>query len=158
PYGMTWNGDAILAGGGPRGIIRIPVRGGSSEVLFAAHDHEVLHGPQMLPDGRSVLYTVARQDESWDTGEVVVQQVGSTERKTIVEGGSDGRYLSSGHIVYVVGGVLFARRFDVNRLEAVGSPLPVVDGIARATGGQTGSAQLAVSNNGSLVFISGPAA
>ena len=80
---------------------------------------------------------------------------GSGERKTIVEGGSHARYVSTGHIVYVVGGVLFAAPFDERRLQVSGRAVPVVDGMMRGVFGNT-SAQYGVSLKGSLVFVPGP--
>ena len=41
----------------------------------------------------------------------------SGDRKTVIDGGSDARYLSTGHLVYAVGGVLYAARFDLGTLE-----------------------------------------
>ena len=65
-------------------------------------DGEIAHGPQMLPDGRSVLFTVATGSSAdrWDKAKVVVQSLDSGERKTVIDGGSDGRFLPTGHIVY----------------------------------------------------------
>ena len=57
------------------------------------------HGPQLLPDGRTVLFTLART-ASWDEAEIVVQSLESGARQTIITGGTDGQYLPTGHLVY----------------------------------------------------------
>ena len=44
----------------------------------------------------------------WDKAQVVVQSLKSRQRKILVEGGSDARYLPTGHLVYALGGSLFA--------------------------------------------------
>ena len=57
--------------------------------------------------------------------------------------------------MYALGGVLFAIRFDPRRLQISGGPVPVVEGVRRATGG-TGAAQFSVAANGSLIYVPGP--
>ena len=79
-------------------------------------DGEAVYGPQVLPDGRSVLFTVAATTagtDRWDKGRIVVQSLASGERKTLIDGGgSDARYVPTGHLVYALSGVLFAVPFD----------------------------------------------
>ena len=159
PYGMSWTGDSLLVGQGPKGIVRVRDGGGAAEVVIKVNDDEIANGPQLLPDGRSVLFTLASgtDAERWDKAQIVAQAIGSTERKTIVKGGADGRVLRSGHLVYAVGGVLFAVPFDARKLETVGGPVPVVEGVSRSTGLQTGAAHFAVSHTGTLAYIAGPA-
>src|SRR5262249_2939665 len=67
----------------------------------------------------------------------------------------DARYVPTGHLVFARGGVLFAAPFDLHRLTVVGGPVPVVEGVRRAT--VTGAALFAFSSNGTLAYISGPA-
>jgi hypothetical protein len=44
---------------------------------------------------------------------------------TLVEGGSAGMYLPSGHLVYARGGSFFAVAFDAARLKVLGPPVEV---------------------------------
>ena len=44
------------------------------------------------------------------------------ERKVLIQGGSDARYVPTGHIVYVRAGALMAAPFDLDRQEVTGSP------------------------------------
>ena len=76
----------------------------------------------------------------------------------IVDGGSDARYLPSGHLVYAVSGTLFAVAFDAERLTPRGNRVAVVEGVRRvgASGASPGVAQYAVSANGMLAYIAGP--
>jgi hypothetical protein len=85
----------------------------------------------------------------------VAQSLATGERKVIVAGGSDGRYLSSGHIIYARGGNIMAVPFDEKKLETKGSPVPVIEGVWRASSGQTGAAHLTVADTGALAFIPG---
>jgi serine/threonine protein kinase len=161
-WGMSWSADEIVYGAGPRGIMRVSANGGMPEQIVRVESTELAASPQMLPGNRAVLFTLAAGatrgagTEQWDTARIVVQTLGSGERKTVVESGSHARYLSTGHIVYVVGGVLFAAPFDERRLQVSGRAVPVVDGIRRGVFGST-SAHYSVSGSGSLVFVPGPA-
>ena len=134
----------------------MPASGGAATVLIAGRENEIVHGPQMLPGNRAVLFTVGAEGQPWDNARIVVQDIASTERKTIITGGSDGHYLTTGHIVYSVEGVLFAVPFDAVKLETSGEPRRVVEGVARSFGNVTGTAQFAVSRTGSLVYVPGP--
>jgi DNA-binding beta-propeller fold protein YncE len=92
----------------------------------------------------------------WDNARIVVQSIRSGERTTVLEGGSDARYLPTGHLVYAVGGTLFAVRFDVARLATLGNRVPVVEGVRRSSGLVTGAAHYAVSDTGNLIYVPGP--
>jgi Tol biopolymer transport system component len=127
-------------------------------------DNEEASGPHMLPGGRSVLYTLINSNGAilnWEAAQIVVQTVGSPERRTFRMSGADARYVPSGHIVYALGGVLFAVPFDVRRLEVTGGPVSVVEGVASGNFGAanpgTGAAQFDFSRTGSLTYVAGPA-
>jgi Tol biopolymer transport system component len=157
--GMSWDESGIVFGQGGRGIMRVSADGGAPEVLVTVKDGETAHGPQILPDGQTVLFTLASGSagDRWDKAQIVVHSLKSGQRKTLVVGGSDARYLPTGHLVYALGGTLFAVPFDPGRLEISKGATPVLEGVRRSLGGITGSAQFATSNTGSLVYIPGPA-
>ncbi len=164
PHGMTWTNGEILYGDpsspANRGIVRVAAAGGKPEVIVKIGTDEIAHGPQMLPDGEHVLFTLAQGENGpsrWEKAQIVVQSVRTGERKTLVEAGTDGRFLPTGHLAYALGGVVHAVRLDLAKLEVVGAPVPILEGVRRAPAGATGSAQFAVSASGSLVFIPGPA-
>jgi serine/threonine-protein kinase len=158
PFGISWGRDAIVFGQGSKGIMRVSPNGGQPSVLVSVKEGEAAYGPQVLPDGQHVLFTLATGTSSgrWDNAQIVVQSLASGERKILIEGGSDARYLPTGHLVYALGGSVFAVAFDVRRLELRGGPVPMVEGVRRTTGGTTGAAQFSVSSTGSLVYVPGP--
>ena len=160
PFGVSWGVDGIVFGQGSKGIMRVSPNGGQPERLVSVKDGEVAHGPHVLPGGQAMLFTLATGTgaDRWDKAQVVVQSLKSGERKTLVNGGFDARYVPTGHIVYAVGGTLFALPFDAKRLEVAGGPVPIVEGVQRLTGGTiAGSVQFSFSDTGSLVYIPGPA-
>jgi serine/threonine-protein kinase len=115
----------------------------------------------MLPGGHAVLFALAKGGaaDRWNKAQIIVQSLKSGERKILVEGGSDARYVPTGHLVYALGGTLFAVPFDARRLQVTSGPAPVLEGVARAAlgGGNAGTAQFSVSNTGSLIYSPGPA-
>ena len=159
PFGLRWNTDGIVFGQGSKGIMRVSANGGRPEVLVSVKNGEVAYGPQVLPDGEWVLFTIATANtrDGWDKAQIVVQSLKTSERKTLVAGGSDGRYVPTGHIVYALGGVLFAVSFDLRHLNVTSGPVPIVEGVSRSNTGTSGVAHFSISSTGSLVFVPGPA-
>jgi serine/threonine-protein kinase len=158
PLGMSWDANGILFGQGPtRSIMRVSPNGGAPETLVKADT--IPYGPQLLPDGDTLLYTLAAVDESdrWDKAQIVAQSLKTGVRKVLVDGGTDARFVGSGHIVYAIGGVLFAVPFDARKLAVTGGKAPVVEGVSRADTAITGDAQYSVSRNGTLIYLPGPA-
>ena len=64
-----------------------------------------------------------------------------------------GRYVRSGHLLYIQGDTLFAAPFDVERLETSGAPVAVVQGVRTLT--ESASSWFDVSENGTLVYVPG---
>jgi len=169
PTGLRWGSGGILfvqpenatvSDPNPRanGIMRVSADGGVPEMLIALKAGEVAYGPQLLPGEGQLLFTLATRTtpDRWDKATVVVQSLSSGQRKVLIEGGSDARYLPSGHLVYAVAGSLFAVAFDVDSLEVRSAPVSVVEGVRRADANSTGGAHYSVSDNGTLVYVAGP--
>jgi eukaryotic-like serine/threonine-protein kinase len=155
-YGMSWIGDHLVFGEGGTRIVRVPIAGGTPQVLVSVEAPEGVSSPSILPDGNHLLFTHARlisPAERWTRAHVVVQSLETGERRIVVDGGADGRYLASGQLVYAVGGVVYGASFDVDRLAIRGTPAPLIEGVRR--GAPTGAAQFAVSTTGSLAYLPG---
>jgi hypothetical protein len=138
--------------------MRVSQNGGAPEVIVRVKEGEQAHGPQLPPGGQHVPFTVATGTafDRWDDARIIVQSLTSGERKTLIDSGSDARYVATGHLVYAISGSLFARPFDAQRLEVMGDAVPVVNGISRSVGAVTDAAHFSVSRTGSLVYIPGP--
>src|ERR1051325_6836682 len=154
PRGIWWGADnSILFGHISRGVFRVSPKGGTPEPVTALDSAagEVSHRfPQLLPDGKSVLFTIKNNNiVTFDEAVIAVQRLGTGERKILVHGGTFARYLPSGHLTYLRGSTLFAVPFDLDRLEVTGPPQPVVEGGWLNRG--SGDANLAFSNTGTLV-------
>jgi eukaryotic-like serine/threonine-protein kinase len=162
PAGVSWDGDWVFFGHA-EGISRVRSSGGTPEVLATLKAGEYGGSPRLMPGGRAVMFSVARGNsiELWNAAEIVVQDLASGERKVLARGGSDARYVPTGHLVYAVDGVLRAVPFDLDRLEVTGAAVPVVLGVQRlstrlVTSLSSGSAYYSLSDTGSLVYVPGP--
>lgn len=61
------------------GIVRVSRDGGAPQVVIRVKDGEEAHGPQLLPDGQHVLFTLASGGDfdRWDRAQIVVQSLTS---------------------------------------------------------------------------------
>ena len=86
---------------------------------------EIACGRQLLPDGQTLPFTLATgiDADRWDKARIVAESLRSHEQKTLIDGGSDGRHLPTGHLVYAHSGVIYAVPFDLKRLMPAGDPV-----------------------------------
>ena len=108
--------------------------------------------PEFLPGGEAVLFTITPFGGSIDNAQIAVLDLRTGTSKVLIRGGSHAHYVPTGHLVYGVAGTLRAVAFDLGRMEVVGTPAPVFEGVV-TTG--FGAANVAVAANGSLVYVPG---
>ena len=136
-------------------LMRVSAEGGTPEPLTPSADGEVAQlWPQILPGGKAVLYTSSDVVGAYNGANLVVQPLPDGPRKIVQRGGFYGRYVPSGHLVYIHDGTLFAAPFDLDRLELTGPPALALEGVA--SNSITGGAQFSVSASGALVYLPGP--
>jgi serine/threonine protein kinase/Tol biopolymer transport system component len=154
--GGSWgeDGNIIAALSNNGSLSRIPSSGGPPTSVTDLQNGERTHRwPQILPGGKAVLFTTSTTTSAFDAANVEVMSLADHHTKTLVRGGTFGRYLPSGYLVYTNRGTLFAIPFDVDRLEVHGTPAPVLDQVGYNAG--NGSAQLDFSQTGTLIYRSG---
>ena len=110
--------------------------------------------PEFLPGGRAVLFTITSRDGNIENAQIAVLDLQTSTRKVLIRGGSDAHYVPTGHLVYGFAGTLRAVPFDLRRLEVVGTPAPVLEGVVTTA---DGAADVGIAANGSLVYIRGVA-
>ena len=160
--GGAWatDGTILFSPDYSEGIVlrRVSAGGGTPEPLESLADGEsTQRWPQILPGGTAVLYTSSSSSGDFSDANLVVQPLPRGPRKIVQRGAFHGRYLSSGHLLYVRDGDVVAAPFDLRRLEIVGKPVTALTGVA--SNADTGGAQFAVSETGTLVYSpDGPSA
>ena len=155
PFGASWGPDDTILFGQPDGIWQVPGTSGTPTRLIAVEEGELAHGPQMLPGGEWVLFTLRPQGVgSWDAAQIVVQSLVTGERMVLLEDGRDARYAETGHLVYALNGVVFAQAFDRDARQVLGGPVPLVEGVWDAPAA-TGAVHFSIARNGSLIYVPG---
>jgi Tol biopolymer transport system component len=164
-YGVSWGrSNQIVFAQQNGGLWRVSAAGGTPTAVtkLDGDSGEVSHRlPQFLPDGDTVLSTVTRSGfPSWDDTLVVAQSLATGERRVLIEGGADARFVPTGHLVFLRRGTLMAVPFDARRLQVSGAPVGLIADVMQAANIQplqidTGAGQFAVSDSGSLVYATG---
>ena len=104
--------------------------------------------PQILPDGKAVLFT--NIGSGFDEHQIEVYSLLTNKRRSIFKGGSYAQYIPTGHLIYGRNETLYAARFDIKQLKIIGPHIPVISGVMTP---QSWSAQCAVSPDGSIAYI-----
>ena len=128
------------AGGEPTVLTRPNRAGGEADHVW----------PEILPGGQAVLFTITATTGRLDQAQVAVLDLRTGTQTVLIRGGSDARYVSSGHLVYAAEGTLRAAAFDLARLAVVGTSVAVLSQVQMSA---TGAANAVVAANGTLVYV-----
>ena len=153
--GGTWHADGTIyfAAINNAGLSKVPAAGGAAVAVTTldAASGEVSHRwPQLLPGGTALMFNAWRgpgQDEK----SVDIVELATGRRIVVAQGGETPQYSPSGHIVYARNDDLFAIRFDLQGLRAIGEPVRLEESVS--TGGE--GTNFSVSANGDLAYVSG---
>jgi len=153
PSSASWGTGGVIVfspSDGARGLLRITDSGGDAQVIAspAGTEETAYRWPEIMPDGGAVVFTVMRNSGS----AIVAELLKTGERRVIIEGGADARFLSTGHLVYRSAGSLMAVAFDPRRVETAGVPIPVIEDLRY---GESGAGVYGVSSSGTLVYAKG---
>jgi eukaryotic-like serine/threonine-protein kinase len=153
PFGASWAEDGTVVFGQSDGIYRVPGTGGQAQRIITVEGVQLVSGPTVLPGGRALLYNVYVTD--WDAGSrIMIHSFETGENRVLIEGGSDARYVPTGHLVYALDNTLLASAFDLDEMEIVGGPVSVVEDVSRGVPA-IGAAQFTFSSQGTMVFLKG---
>ncbi|MEX0879184.1 MAG: protein kinase [Thermoanaerobaculia bacterium] len=156
--GASWGPDEtiVFSPANTTGLVRRSTStGGEKRVAWPDYDRgeTAFWWPEILPEANAVLFVVNRGDETFETASISALRLDGGQKKILVRGGTGPHYAPTGHLLYVRGGTILAAPFDATRLEVTGPAVPLLSGV-RTEG--TGAAQLALSANGTLVYLPGP--
>ena len=151
--GGTWNREGTIlftsiAGSVPIFRVSAAAGGEPAAVTQLEPGHASHRFPQFLPDGRHFLYYVQGTPE---VRGVYVRQLDGSVAKRLFDADSAASYTSSGHLLFVRQGKLFAQNFDPDRLTVSGNPFLVADQVALGVGAQ-GAAALSASISGPIAY------
>jgi len=153
--GASWSSDGtIVFGQAASGLMRVSAAGGEPQPLTSvpADSGEGHAAPHVLPGGNGILFEVSGL--SILARGVAVYTSATGEVRRLVDGGRP-HYVSSGHIVFERSGSLWAVPFNVDSLELMGEPFPVLEGVRV---NNSVAAEFVVSQDGTLVYAARSAA
>ncbi|MGD1096559.1 MAG: protein kinase, partial [Bryobacteraceae bacterium] len=159
PRGAAWRDDGtIVAAFNVNGALsRISSGGGTPQPVTKLQGALTHRWPQTLPGSEAVLFTLSRSIVDFEDASIAAVSLKTGEIKVLVRGGYFGRYLptsgSTGHLVYVHDGVLFAVPFDPARLELRGTAVPMLEDLAGDP--NSGAGQFTSTGQGTLVYRAG---
>ena len=155
PHGASWQGNRIVFSIGSR-ILSVSDTAGAPETLVVPPEGsgETVTRPQVVQDGKALVYTVRSSgpSTSFDDAQIVVQPLGGGPRRVLVDRGTDGRVLPTGHLTWIREGTLYAQALDLQTLQLTGGRVPILENVRESP---TGTAQIAFADNGTMVFASG---
>jgi serine/threonine-protein kinase len=164
-FGASWGSDdSIIFARVGGGLWRVSAAGGTAQAFIKPDTKKgelKFLLPQILPGDRAILFTVTHTPlPTWDDTEIVVQSLATGKRTVLIHGGADGRYLRSGHLLYLHRGTLMAVPFDLQRLEVAGGAVALIAEVMQAgntpnEASDSGAGQFSVSESGSLLYVPG---
>ena len=154
--GAHWGVDDLIVYGGLGGaLMQVAAAGGEPTVLFEPADQRRAGYPQVLEggEGGDVLFTVT--DQARVGVELHILDRATGEHRLLLPAAAAGRVVDTGHLVFARSGALWAVPWDDARLDVIGTPVPVVEGVRVDV---LGTVQYDVAGDGTLAYIPGTAA
>ncbi len=155
PTRATWTHDDMIYFGSNQGRLlnSVPASGGEPTTILDVTSFEGTLG-EILPDGQSALVMIqAPNSVNDDFSSIFALSLETLEKKLLIEGGYDARYVPSGHLLFARAGVLLAVPFDLERLEVQGEPQVVLQGVSMES--LFSQVQVSFSDTGTLVYAPG---
>ena len=169
--GATWSSKGTILFSDAGKLYTIPAAGGAATEVarpkVLAGETMVDTWPQFLPDGRnfivrSRIYTGHLNPVR---SEIQLGSLDSDQRRIVMESRNQAAITSSGHLLFVRNGALFAQKLDVGRAQLVGEQLSIAEDVVGANEGidvevspglrsPMGPAAFSVSMQGVLVYHS----
>ncbi|HTY36027.1 MAG TPA: protein kinase [Bacteroidota bacterium] len=136
-------------------VYRVSANGGTPVAVTTLDtaNGEISHRfPQVLPDGKTIIFTSKQNTiSSFDEAVIAAENPDSHARKVLIHGGSYARYLPSGHLMFARGSAIYAVPFDAKKVEVTGPPIMVVEG--GMLNYMSGDANYCFADNGVLVYV-----
>ncbi len=155
----TWGaGGFILFDGGTGDSIRqISASGGvvDAATILDSTALEIGHSwPWFLPDGEHFLYLSLSEAQPGSSNRDILKvgKINSHETISLMPVDSRVQYCEPGYLVYIIDNVLVAHRFDTDKLEVSGEPIPIASDVGSAS---NRLAHFSLSSDGTLVYQSG---
>lgn len=155
-FGGAWAADntIVFAASNASALSRVSADGGTPEpftTLDTTRGEFSHRWPEVLPDGRTVLFTIGTVGR-WDDADIAAQALDGGKRRILMQGGTFPRYATTGHLLYARRGSIYAVPLNLRTYDVTGAGTPVMDNVLESV---DGAAQFAISRAGSIAYIPG---
>ena len=158
-FGTSWGENGTIFYATRPGIFKVSSAGGMPESVTApAAGGERYLLPHVLPGGKALLFTSVTT--GWDTANILLYSLENGQHRVLIQGGTDARYVDTGHILYMKLGTLMAVPFDLASLQITGSPVALIEGVMHGINApngndETGAGEFALSPAGTMAYLLG---
>ncbi len=151
PDGASWSAnDTILFGDMEGGTLKsISASGGTPKRLGVGSP---VQGVSFLPDGKWAVGSTSNSNNP-DYNKIVIGSLDTEEGKSLLEGGTSPRSIP-GYLLFARTGSLMAVPFDAEKGKITGPATTVIESVRSEP---YGDAQYDVSQNGTLIYVTGSA-
>ncbi len=126
-------------------LYRVGSSGDEPELLLDSDSLSVVRA-HLLPNGKAVVFGTGAAPDS----RIFLFEIETGEVRELVPAGNQPRYVRTGHLIYGHGdGALMDVPFDIETLQATGSPVTLLPALSVYGGG---ASQFAVSETGTLIY------
>jgi serine/threonine protein kinase/Tol biopolymer transport system component len=156
-HGGAWAPDDTILFADAEGgaLLRISASGGAPKTVVTVGGLEPANwgfsNPEFLPDGETALVTLWRSQNP-DNYRIVALSLKSGKLSTVIEGGVNAHYLSTGHLVYARGATVIAAPFDDRTATVSGPGVTLIENVRSE---EWGAVQFTLARDGTLVYVSG---
>ena len=155
PRGGSWGDDGFVyfTTTNVSPIFRVSETGGAATAVtkLKPEQGEISHRwPQVLPGGKGLLFSIwtgPGPDEKW----IAVQSLPAGDHQVVIKGGTSGRYLSPGYLLYTRDDDLFVVPMNASTL-TVDKATPVTVPV-RVLGAAREGSDIAVSQAGAFAYL-----
>ncbi len=158
--GASWadDGTIVFAPAVNSPLLRISADGGEPRPLTAlqAAGRERTHRwPEVLPGGKTALFTVGTEDKpgEYDDARIEAVSLATGKRHVVYKGASFARCVPPGHLLLARHGDLLAVPFDLEKAQVRGTPAPALQGVSGDS--RSGVAYFGVARTGALAYSVG---
>jgi serine/threonine-protein kinase len=156
PYGLSWSVNDSIYVGGFSGMWSVPAGGGAAIQLSGTDTGAIRFGrrwPLVVPGGKAIVYVTGNSSSA--PARLGVIRVGSGDFREFNTTIGAPLGIIDGYLVFVSpAGGLMAIRFDVSKLEPVGDPIQLDEGVLFDP---TAGAKASLSASGTLAYLRGRA-
>jgi len=159
--GSGWGPDntILFSPGWSSALFSVSADGGGTPKAVSTLDTangEASHWwPQLLPDRKSIVFTIWMAAAGINDARIGVLDV-ATGKHRVIGPGAFARHTSSDHLVYFHAGKYFAAKFDLQRMSLAAEPVAVMADVLPHDPLGNREKPWAASENGTLAAVAGP--